>query len=181
MLRPLILALSLAVAGGLIAETAAAEPPRILGSHIRDHGDGDRGRGRDGDRGGNHDRGGDRDHDRPRDRDDDRRHGREHDRDRYRDHDRWRDRDRWRDYGRHHDHRHDRRHDRRHDNDRYSFGLFLGSPWLGSPDYYDDYPRYRDDCRIVYRTRYDRWGRAYRERVRECYDRGRGYWAPWGY
>jgi hypothetical protein len=179
MFRPLVLALSLSIIGGLAAETVAADPPRILGSHIRDHDDRDRGRDRDGDR----DRG--RDHDRDRD---DRRHdrdGRQHVRDD--DH-----RDRWRDHDRHdrrHDRRHerydrydrryDRRHDRRHDNDRYSFGLFLGSPWLGDPYYYDDYPRYRDDCRIVYRTRYDRWGRAYRERVRECYDRRRGYWSAW--
>ena len=173
MFRPLVLALSLSILGGLAAETAAADPPRILGSHIRDQGDHDRGR--------HHD--GDRDRDRDRDRDD-RRHdrdrdGRQHARDDDRHRDRWRDDDRRHDYrhDRRDDRRHDRRHDRRYDNDRYSFGLYLGSPWLGAPYYHDDYPRYRDDCRIVYRTRYDRWGRAYRERVRECYDRGRGrYW-----
>lgn len=164
MLRPLVFAMSLTLLGSLAADIAAADPPRILGSHIRDRGgdhDDDRGRDRDEDRG---DHRGDRDDHRGHDGRWDGRGDRGHDRDRGHD-------DRWRDYDRR-DHRY-----RDRDRDRYSFGLYLGSPWYVAPGYYyDDYPRYRDDCRVVYRTRYDRWGRPYRERVRECYD-GR-YWAP---
>ena len=127
-------------------------------------------------------RGRDRDHNQDRDRD----YGQ--DRDRHADHrgdhddyrDRARDRDRDRDRG--------RERDRHSDRDRYRVGVYLGSPWTwsaydrgyGYDSYAYDRGAYRDDCRVVYRWRYNRWGRRYSEPVQVCYDSwGRSYVSPY--
>ena len=149
-------------------------------------------RGRDGDRNRIRDRGheGDRNRDRDgRDGHDGRRDDGHHDDGRHGDRDRYGDN--YRDQHRNHDR------GRYRDRDRYRVGVYLGSPWTWDTygngygrDYGGGYGRgygrgygdreYRDDCRVVYRWRYNRWGRRYSEPVQVCYDSwGRSYVSPY--
>ncbi len=209
MKRSVAVAVSLAIFVGVAAGSVFADPPRVLRSEIQDrvdggHGRADRADGGAGDRYSGRDAGRVEHNDRDRqqvvvrdDRRDDRDGGRN--RARYADHrgDRGDDRDRnWdrngehrRDNDRSRDHRRDNHRDHRrdnhrdHDRDRYRVGVYLGSPWAwGAYDRGYGYDRYadRDDCRVVYRWRYNRWGRRYSEPVQVCYDSwGRSYVSPY--